>query len=108
MSHLSQDRLLAFAAGRADAGEAERLFEHLDACEACAGRYQALKRIREDFDGSWDAFLAEWTDRLSVAELPAAVAAPFAGVEVAFRGVLDEGRRLATAAVEKVSGTLAG
>jgi hypothetical protein len=108
MSHVSQDRLLAFAAGRADAGEAERLFEHLDACEACADRYQALKRIREDFDGSWDAFLAEWSDRLVFAELPAEAAAPFAGVEVALRGVLDEGRRLATAAVERISGTLAG
>jgi len=108
MSHVSQDRLLAFAAGRADAGEAERLFEHLDACEACADRYAALKRIREDFDGSWDAFLAELGDRLAARELPLEVEAPFAGVELALRGVLDEGRRLATAAVERVTGTLAG
>ena len=49
MRHVDQDRLLAFAAGRADAREAESLFEHLDACEACADRYQALQRIREDF-----------------------------------------------------------
>jgi hypothetical protein len=113
MPHVDQDRLLAFAAGRADAGEAERLFEHLDACEACAGRYAAIRRIREDFEGSWDEFLAEWTHRIAAGELPAtaaraAAAETFAGIELALRGVLDEGRRLATAAVERVSGTLAG
>jgi anti-sigma factor RsiW len=108
MTHVSQDRLLAFAAGRADAGEAERLFEHLDACAACGDRFEAIRRIREDFDGSWDAFLDEWRHRMEALEGPSAAEAPFAGMELALRGILDEGRRLATAAVERVSGTLAG
>jgi hypothetical protein len=113
MPHVDQDRLLAFAAGRADAGEAESLFEHLDACEACADRWAAIRRIRADFDGSWDEFLAEWTHRIAarepvVAAGRTAAGETFAGIELALRGVLDEGRRLATAAVERVSGTLAG
>lgn len=106
MSHVGQDRLLAFAAGRADAGEAERIFEHLDACPACSARFSALQRIRQDFDGSWDAFLAEWEDRAAAGVTAAETA--FAGFELAVRGVLDEGRRLATAAVDRLSGALAG
>lgn len=105
MSHLSQKQLIAFAAGRSGAREAERAYGHLDACDACAQRLEAVRRIRSDFDGSWDEFLTELATRVEAWETSAATEV-FAGVELAIRGVLDEGRRLATAALDRVTGAV--
>lgn len=95
MRHPLQAELLNFAAGRLDGDEAERFFAHLAECPACTARYRVLASIRGGFDAAWDRFV---------------VASPAAGetatprharlVQLA-RGVLDGGRRLATAAAAR-------
>jgi hypothetical protein len=104
MSHLRQDELLEFAAGRLDEEAAERVYGHLGVCEACAERFQAVQRIRADFEGSWDEFLSEARARWE-AVAPEAAAAPSLPVvgEILLRGVLDGAHRLATAAGARLS-----
>jgi hypothetical protein len=98
MSHLSQDELLAFAAGRLGEEAAEHAYGHLGACEACAQRFEAVREIRADFEGSWDEFLnesrARCAERTTEAETPRLQATG----EVLLRGLIDGVQRLATAA----------
>ncbi len=103
MSHLRQDELLEFAAGRLDEEAAERVYGHLGVCEACAERFQAVQRIRADFEGSWEEFLSEARARWeAVAPEAAAPSRPAVG-EILLRGLLDGAHQLATAAGARLS-----
>lgn len=104
MSHLSQDKLLEFAAGRLDERAAESVYRHLGACEACAQRLQVVQGIRADFEGSWDEFMSEFRARCGGFALEP-VAAPDlqATCEIVLRGILDGAQRLATAAGARLS-----
>jgi hypothetical protein len=105
MNHLKQDEILSFAAGQLDAGLAERVYGHLDACGACAQRYDAIAAIRSDFEGSWEGFFEELASRaVTLANAPKTVEA----LDLAIRGLLDGSRRLATAALDRVAGALEG
>jgi hypothetical protein len=99
MRHPTQEDLITFAAGRTSPAEAERLFAHLDDCGACAQRYAAVRKIRSDFEGSWSGFVDEMAARMTPAR---------SEMEVVFRGLLDGAKRLATAALERVTETAQG
>lgn len=122
MRHPSQDNLLEFASGQASEAGAEAIYAHLDECPACSERLAAIRRLRADFDGSWEGFLAEFHLRAaaSASEVPAAAreisvlpdevsagadelaTLPGAEAVLTFRGLLDGARRLATAARDRL------
>jgi anti-sigma factor RsiW len=105
MSHPSQDELLEFTAGLLPESEAETVYTHLDACAPCAERCEAIQRIRADFEGSWSEFLQEFRARFeAVGEIAPATVEP--AFDVVLRGVIDGTRRLATAALDRVTGVL--
>jgi hypothetical protein len=108
MNHLKQDEILSFAAGQMDAGLAERVYEHLDACSVCAQRYEAIEAIRSDFEASWDGFVEEFAARSVSLTSVAKVGKTVEVLDLAVRGLLDGSRRLATAALEHVAGALQG
>ena len=106
MLHPNQDRLLSYTAGKASEQDAERIISHLDQCDVCEERVQALQAIRDQFEETWDSFLAEARHRASI---PRPVRTTSV-VEATVRGWLARTNRLATAAVERLtaSGQVAG
>jgi len=107
MKHPKQDDLLEFAAGRSQESAAERLYTHLGICDACTDRFDVIRRIRMDFEGSWDEFLQEFKARqILMAPLAEAAEAPRRAFDLVIRAVLDGTRRIATAAAEGLSGAL--
>lgn len=97
--HPNQPTLIALLSGRTRDDQAESLFAHVAECGQCQGRITALRDLRADFDGSWTEFetvMAETAGRVLGA--PAVT-----GIRAAFRGVMDAGRRLATAGRETAS-----
>jgi hypothetical protein len=102
MRHPTQEDLITFAAGRSTPTDAERLFGHLDGCDACASRFEAVQRIRSDFEGTWSGFVAEMRARTAPAS------GRVSELDVAIRGLLDGARRLATAALDQVAGAAQG
>ena len=91
--HPSQDRLLGFLRGDEPEETAERVYAHLDDCEPCRERCAALQRLQADFDGSWEAFLAELRHRL---------AGPTPATGLVARALVNAGRRVATLAAQQV------
>jgi len=89
--HPSQDELLRFLAGSETAERASLVYAHADACAACTDRLAALRRLRDDFDGAWNDFLAEARARGALAALPATAS-------LIVRGWMDRAQRVATLA----------
>jgi hypothetical protein len=107
MKHPKQDDLLEFAAGRVEELSAERLYTHLGICDSCTDRMDVIRRIRMDFEGSWDEFLQEFKARqFFVAPLADPALARQGAFDLVIRGVLDGARRIATAAAEGLAGAL--
>jgi len=88
--HPSQDELLRFLAGSETAERASLVYAHADACAACTDRLAALRRLRDDFDGAWNDFLAEAHARGAPVALPSA--------SLVVRGWMDRAQRIATLA----------
>ncbi len=105
MRHPLQDDLLEFAAGILDPGRAETLYAHLGHCTPCTDRVTTIRAIRADFEGSWAAFMEEYALRASLA---GAAPSPAADLALRVRGILDGGKRLAAAAVERLTGATGG
>jgi anti-sigma factor RsiW len=106
MPHPNQDRLLSYTAGTASEQDAERIISHLDQCEVCEERVVALRTMRDQFEETWESFLAEARHRASI---PRPVRTTSV-VEATVRGWLARTNQLATAAVERLtaSGPAAG
>lgn len=98
--HLTQSTLLAFLQGRLPEEDATDAMGHLALCEDCGLRLAALKKVREDFDGTWQSFVSELrADRGDVVaeEQPARKALAFA-----VRVMLDAHRRIAAVGTQLI------
>ena len=59
--HMTQSTLLALLQGRLDEEDATDIMGHLAFCDDCALRLAALRRVRENFDESWQTLLNEFS-----------------------------------------------
>jgi hypothetical protein len=94
--HPDQNDIVRFLAGVLPEERAEAMVAHLDTCEPCLERLQALQQLRDDFEGSWEAFVLEWHHRQKAALRSGTHPAALLRV----RSVLDGARKLAGLASE--------